>query len=295
LAHSPYSGPTFGSNRKAYWFGQVGGTDTIRDVRAILAHKRGEITGASRCRPLLRYAEAPGPISGAISGVLKHAGGVVGVNCRQALPALLLRGEAVRILYPAAVGVFPKHAVIDPVIPLLPFIGEAEVVQHYAMRGPVLFEESPCEGVRSGRAAAILEGQCVELMELVQPLVGASSAGRAGGHPESYHELRGLMGRLANQGAFREAVSVMMLALVRWLEHLDILRFHHSKTNGDYVREYGAGRWGREDFRRFVIAFDASVYSGAPCGRDAYESLNAIFERTISCTDPRTHDVREKP
>jgi len=95
----------------------------------------------------------------------------------------------------------------------------------------------------------------------------------------SYEDLCRQMDALALRGLFREAVGVMMVALLRWLDETGILRFHESKTNGDYVTEYPRASAGCEDFRRFVLAFDATVYGGEACKRRAYQELNAIFER----------------
>jgi len=108
-----------------------------------------------------------------------------------------------------------------------------------------------------------------------------SLAGGRGRGALSYRELHGLMVSLAERGAFREAIGVMMVALVRWLENAGVLRFHHSKTNGDYVREYPSHLRSREDFSQFVAAFDSLIYSGASCGREVFRRMNAMFERTI--------------
>ncbi len=103
----------------------------------------------------------------------------------------------------------------------------------------------------------------------------------------SYEDMCRQMGALARRGLFREAVGVMMLALLRWLDETDILRFHESKTNGDYVMEYPRASAGREDFRRFVLAFDATVYGSEACERRAFQNLNAIFERVCGNVSKR--------
>ncbi|NQT20660.1 MAG: DUF4129 domain-containing protein, partial [Planctomycetes bacterium] len=82
-------------------------------------------------------------------------------------------------------------------------------------------------------------------------------------------------------------IGLMMVALLRWLERADVLRFHQSKTNGDYVREYPQQGPGGGDFRKFALDFDAAVYGGALCDRRSYEHMNIIFERIIS-------DVRKR-
>jgi len=96
---------------------------------------------------------------------------------------------------------------------------------------------------------------------------------------QSYDDLRDRMRRLADRGVFREAVGLMMIALLRWLDAAGMLRFDDSKTNGDYAREYPPGTTGREAFRRFASAFDALVYSGASCDRQTYQEMDSTFER----------------
>lgn len=97
--------------------------------------------------------------------------------------------------------------------------------------------------------------------------------------PPSYEELRSRMVGLAERGAFREAVREMMVGLVRWLDDAGVLRFHRSKTNGDYVREYHGQRGGHEQFRRFALAFDALIYGGSSCGCTDYGKMLSAFEQ----------------
>ena len=104
----------------------------------------------------------------------------------------------------------------------------------------------------------------------------------------SYEELLDHMRALAGKGAYREALGAMMLALLRRLDAARLVRFHPSKTNGDYVRDYPPFRPGGGDFRRFVSSFDAMVYGGAACGPDAYGRMHALFEQVRS-------DVEKEP
>lgn len=97
----------------------------------------------------------------------------------------------------------------------------------------------------------------------------------------SFKELAEMMRELARQGKFREAIGVMMIALVRWLDGADVLRFHQSKTNGDYVREYPAARAGRGEFRRFTLAFDGTIYGGSKCDSNEYRRMNDMFEQVL--------------
>lgn len=126
------------------------------------------------------------------------------------------------------------------------------------------------------------------LVWTVVTLVRGKRAGHGGPagiaiHPElrglSYTALWARMQQLAQDGRFRDAIGVMMAALLRWLEQASALRFHESKTNGDYVREFSAGQTGREDFRRFVNAFDLAVYGGQPCEEASFRIMKRLFER----------------
>lgn len=101
-------------------------------------------------------------------------------------------------------------------------------------------------------------------------------------HAASYHDLLLAMRRRAEQGAFRDALGIMMVALLHWLDEAAVLRFHPSKTNGDYVREYPASRPTRDAFRRFVRAFDQMIYGAAPCEREEYAGMTALYERILN-------------
>jgi len=98
-------------------------------------------------------------------------------------------------------------------------------------------------------------------------------------HTLSYEELCKRMLGLAEEGRFAEAVGVMMIAAVRWLELKAIVHFHQSKTNGDYVGEYPGARPSSGAFSRFVGAFDNMVYGGEACGEEGYVRMNGLFDR----------------
>ena len=95
----------------------------------------------------------------------------------------------------------------------------------------------------------------------------------------SYEQLRDRIAQLASSGRFREAISLMMPAMVRYMERLGILSFHQSKTNGDYAREYPSQRPGREGFGRFVRTFDSVVYGQAACGREDYSHVAGLMQQ----------------
>ncbi|MBN2313500.1 MAG: hypothetical protein JXM79_06190, partial [Sedimentisphaerales bacterium] len=57
----------------------------------------------------------------------------------------------------------------------------------------------------------------------------------------SFDELYKMAQALAEKEAFYDAISVLMVAMLRLLDSIGTLHFHESKTNGDYVREYPSG------------------------------------------------------
>ena len=87
---------------------------------------------------------------------------------------------------------------------------------------------------------------------------------------------------LARTGAFRAAVGLLLVALVRGLDALKVLRFHKSKTNGEYVREYSSQRGGRREFVQFVIAFERSIYGGSEVARSAYDTMTALARQVLT-------------
>jgi hypothetical protein len=110
----------------------------------------------------------------------------------------------------------------------------------------------------------------------------AAGAVRRAGVPTvrelTYDQLCRRMAELARAGAFREAVGVMMQALLRRLDDVEIIRLARGKTNGDYVREYPRARGGREAFRRFALAVDHAVYAGGACDLRAFQAVRRRFD-----------------
>jgi hypothetical protein len=93
---------------------------------------------------------------------------------------------------------------------------------------------------------------------------------------------------LAQRGAFREAMGVLSLALLRKLESMQVLRFHKSKTNGEYVREYPPQRAGRREFARFVATFERSIYGGLAVPEQIHRTMSALAERIIQDASQNT-------
>ncbi|MHC4543466.1 MAG: DUF4129 domain-containing protein [Planctomycetota bacterium] len=108
----------------------------------------------------------------------------------------------------------------------------------------------------------------------VPRLVGCESLGA-----KSFEELCKIAQELAGKRAFREAIGTLMLALLRWLDSGSLIRFHESKTNGDYIREYPTAHPSCKDFKKFVIAFEQTVYGGLQVDGQVYRQMNFLLEQ----------------
>lgn len=94
--------------------------------------------------------------------------------------------------------------------------------------------------------------------------------------------------QLARGGEFRGAVTVLLVAMLRRLDASNVLRFHKSKTNGDYVREYPDHLPGRREFVQFIVAFERNIYGGLDIRGSTYEAMNSLAKRIIG-------DVSQNP
>ena len=110
---------------------------------------------------------------------------------------------------------------------------------------------------------------------------GAGSASADSYDSATFEQLWQRSAELARQRAFRDAVGVLALALLRRLESMQILRYHKSKTNGEYVREYPGERPGRREFGEFVATFERTVYGGLPVQEQTHQTMSTLAERII--------------
>ena len=77
---------------------------------------------------------------------------------------------------------------------------------------------------------------------------------------------RGEADRLAAFGRFAEAIQADFLALVLALDARSVLRFHPSKTPGEYVRESQLAPGARDEFRDLVRRLYRYAFARSPCG-----------------------------
>lgn len=82
--------------------------------------------------------------------------------------------------------------------------------------------------------------------------------------------------RLAAAGRFAEAVQAEFLALVLALDARQAVRFHPSKTPGEYVRESQFPPVAREEFRELVRRLYAYAFARSPCGPAEFSDWRAL-------------------
>lgn len=72
--------------------------------------------------------------------------------------------------------------------------------------------------------------------------------------------------RLAGLGRYAEAMQYDFLALVLALDASSLVRFHPSKTPGEYSREARLAPAARDEFRALVRTLYGYVFARRPCG-----------------------------
>ncbi len=104
----------------------------------------------------------------------------------------------------------------------------------------------------------------------------------------SFEQLWERSAELARSGAFRAAIGVLLVALLRRLDALKVLHFHKSKTNGEYIREYPSQRAGRREFMQFVATFERDIYGGSDVAGPNYATMTTLAKQVLD-------DVSQKP
>ncbi|MHC4744253.1 MAG: hypothetical protein ACYS8Z_20245, partial [Planctomycetota bacterium] len=90
---------------------------------------------------------------------------------------------------------------------------------------------------------------------------------------------------LAEKGAFAEALGFLMVSILRRLGDAGLVKFHMSKTNGDYVREYPPENPTKTEFQEFVMAFEKTVYGGVTCNRKYFDNMHVLSEEIVRRAD----------
>jgi hypothetical protein len=88
--------------------------------------------------------------------------------------------------------------------------------------------------------------------------------------------------RAARRGDYTEAAHLLYAALVRTLVLQGAVRFHSSKTTGEYARELQR-RGGPlvAPFTEFVKAYEVVVYRDGTCDADRYAALRHLAEPIV--------------
>jgi hypothetical protein len=81
--------------------------------------------------------------------------------------------------------------------------------------------------------------------------------------------------RLAAAGRYADAMQYDFLALVLALDASALVRFHPSKTPGEYSREAKLAPEAREEFRALVRTLYAYVFARRPCGPGEFAEWRA--------------------
>lgn len=106
------------------------------------------------------------------------------------------------------------------------------------------------------------------------------SAGAAAAAPEkSEAELKVLAREMAQAGNYYLAVTFLMLATLKRLDAKGLLRFHASKTNGDYLQDFPRETAGYPDFKTYVDIFEKSIYGRLIPERTAFEQMEPLAGR----------------
>lgn len=87
---------------------------------------------------------------------------------------------------------------------------------------------------------------------------------------------RGEADRLAGLGRYAEAMQYDFLALVLALDAASLVRFHPSKTPGEYTREARLSPEARVQFRALVRDLYGYVFARRACGLREFEAWRAL-------------------
>jgi len=86
---------------------------------------------------------------------------------------------------------------------------------------------------------------------------------------------------LAARGAFREAMSRALAALLRFLEVRGTLELHPSRTNGEYLRRLRSNRPLADDVRNVVVAVESVEFGGEKPSRQRSTELLERVSRIV--------------
>lgn len=103
---------------------------------------------------------------------------------------------------------------------------------------------------------------------------GPEAAGPAPRRDRTWY--RGEADRLAGLGRYAEAMQYDFLALVLALDAASLVRFHPSKTPGEYIREAQLSPEARLQLRALVRDLYGYVFARRTCGPREFEAWRAL-------------------
>ena len=107
-------------------------------------------------------------------------------------------------------------------------------------------------------------------------------------YDKTFQELREMAQAYFNEKEYAKAIEMLMAALLKGLDSAGILRFHESKTNGDFIREYPADISGRKKFTEFIRFFDQAVYGRDKGYQDTFIVMENLMEQIYTSVSKET-------
>jgi hypothetical protein len=119
--------------------------------------------------------------------------------------------------------------------------------------------------------ALVVIGRIVVERQLSDRRRSSRGAGVARGQRQDFWRLAD---ELASERRFAEASHALYAAVLNALASEGLVKYHASKTNGDYARELRrAGSPRAAAFRAFALAFDRAAYGTVEVTASVYEQL----------------------
>ncbi len=78
-------------------------------------------------------------------------------------------------------------------------------------------------------------------------------------------------------------LSGLLLATLKSLDANGLIRFHASKTNGDYLIDFQKPTGNYSDFRTFIDIFEKSIYGRLVPAQNAYYQMITLMKNEEEC------------
>jgi uncharacterized protein DUF4129 len=110
------------------------------------------------------------------------------------------------------------------------------------------------------------------------PAGGPARPGQAGGRVHDAASHLALAEEHARAGRYTEALGHRFLAVILELDRATALRFHASKTPGEYLAEVRLDPTGRQSFAVVVGRLYRHLFGALPCGESEYREFGALAQ-----------------